>query len=171
MIEIKNNGNVVTLQENGEDYTQIILNKDLVVQPRETLCFDTKVSIQCQVDHEECWVYAEAITESNAGGTEIADASVLGILSQRIVKEDGEVNIELIGGYMSDEPLKLKKGTEIARIFRSMKDKGNFNKEELRYRTVFNDKGVIVKTSPEYMGNYDLVIEPEGQTYIKIHLP
>lgn len=170
MIKIQNTGGTVRLVDN-RTYTQIILTKDVKITPRKMFNIKTGLTITCSEDIEECWIYTDLILDTTNKSKINFDATCLGILTQRITKADGNVKVNLVGGLMQDEPIVLTAGMEIARIYKSVMNIEGVDVKEITYAPIFNDNGVIIKTSPAYTGNYEMILDPSGETYIKMKLP
>lgn len=170
MIELTNNGKTVAITESIDGTCYVItLNKGLTLKPREKFNISTGIIINCTSDVDECWVWSDPIFDK--AGDELNFSDNTGILTHRITKEDGEYQLKLIGGYMGDEEVKLPKGAEIARIYLSLINRNNINADELKGNILYAEDGVVVRTSPDFYGQYELVIEPDGTRYLKVHLP
>ena len=171
------NGTVVTVQESqGKEFKSLIVNKCITLKPNESFTINTKVSIKCDADFDECWVYSDVILDKT--GVEIPNEKLI-IKSVRISKEGEEEISELIlsGIYLGEEELKLYKGTKIADVYVSLYNFINnnnltINKDTSDYKTLINaDDKVIVKVKKDYDATCDAVHHPMLGNYLRIFLP
>jgi len=170
MIEFINNGKTVTVSDSIDGTCKVIpLVKGLTLKPREKFNISTGLTIKCSSDVDECWIWSDPIFDKS--GDEVDFSDNIGILTHRITKEDGDYQVKLIGGYMGDEEVKLPKGAEIARIYLSLINRNNIEADELKGNVLYAENGVVIRTSPDFYGQYELVIEPDGSRYLKVHLP
>ena len=170
MIEINNTGKVVTIKDSIDgQYKVVTINKGCTLQPREKFNIDTKVEITCSSDLDECWIWSDPIFDKT--GDEVNFSDNIGILTHRITQEDGTYKVNLIGGYMGDQEVVIPKDAEIARIYTSLNNHRMINAEELKSNTLYQEEGIIIKTEQDFYGQYELVVEPNGERYLKVHLP
>ena len=169
MINLTNNGKTVTVKNsaNGE-YKIITLNRGITLKPREKFIIKTGVEIECTSQFDECWIYSDPIFDK--AGDEVDFSDNIGIVTHRITKDNGKYELVLIGGYMGDEDVKLPKDAEIANIYFSI---SNPYQQELDtdYNTLYDSDGVKVKTARDFFGQYEIILEPDGEKYLKVHLP
>ena len=170
MIELINNGKTVTVSDSIDGTCKVIsLVKGLTLKPREIFNISTGLTIKCSSNMDECWIWSDPIFDKD--GNEVDFSDNIGILTHRITKENGDYQVNLFGGYMGDEEVKLPKGAEIARIYLSLINRNNINTDELKGNILYEEDGVVVRTSTDFYGQYELVIEPDGSRYLKVHLP
>ena len=107
---------------------------------------------------------------------EVENAFFIGILTSRVTKNDGLTTIELYGGYLGEEAMTLPKGTILAEIHQLYTEYiPEANREEESEDTmshiIYSDDNISIHSLNGAVDSCELIIEPEGESYIKVHLP
>ena len=175
MINISNKGRVAKLVDTDDNRKYIVLSKDIVLEPKSYFCITPKIQIECTEYNEECWVHPSK-TVNIETNKEVENAFFIGMLTSRITKNDGLTTVELYGGYLGEEAMTLPKGTILAEIHQLYTEYiPEANREEESEDTmshiIYSDDNISIHSLNGTVDSCELIIEPEGESYIKVHLP
>ena len=172
MINISNKGRVAKLVDTDDNRKYIVLSKDIVLEPKSYICIKPKIQIECTEYNEECWVHPSK-TVNIETNEEVENASLIGLLTSRITKNDGLTTVELYGGYLGEEAMTLPKGTilaEIHQLYTEYVPEPNVE-EDIMSHIIYSDDNISIHSLNGTVDSCELIIEPEGESYIKVHLP
>ena len=172
MINISNKGRVAKLVDTDDNRKYIVLSKDIILEPKSYICIKPKIQIECTEYNEECWVYPSK-TVNIETNEEVENASLIGLLTSRITKNDGLTTVELYGGYLGEEEMTLPKGTvlaEIHQLYTEYVPEPNVEEYTMSH-IIYSDDNISIHSLNGTVDSCELIIEPEGESYIKVHLP
>ena len=175
MINISNEGEVAKIVDTNDNRTFIVLSEEVVLDPKSYFCITPKIQIECTEYNEECWVHPSK-TVNIETNKEVENAFFIGMLTSRITKNDGLTTVELYGGYLGEEAMTLPKGTILAEIHQLYTEYiPEANREEESEDTmshiIYSDDNISIHSLNGTVDSCELIIEPEGESYIKVHLP
>ena len=175
MINISNEGEVAKIVDTDDNRKFIVLSKEVVLDPKSYFCITPKIQIECTEYNEECWVHPSK-TVNIETNKEVENAFFIGMLTSRITKNDGLTTVELYGGYLGEEAMTLPKGTIVAEIHQLYTEYiPEANREEESEDTmshiIYSDDNISIHSLNGTVDPCELIIEPEGESYIKVHLP
>ena len=172
MINISNKGRVAKLVDTDDNRKYIVLSKDIVLEPKSYICIKPKIQIECTEYNEECWVHPSK-TVNIETNEEVENASLIGLLTSRITKNDGLTTVELYGGYLGEEVMTLPKGTILAEIHQLYTEyvPEPSVEEDTPSHIIYSDDNISIHSLNGTVDSCELIIEPEGESYIKVHLP
>ena len=175
MINISNEGEVAKIVDTNDNRKFIVLSKEVVLDPKSYFCITPKIQIECTEYNEECWVHPSK-TVNIETNKEVENAFFIGMLTSRITKNDGLTTVELYGGYLGEEAMTLPKGTILAEIHQLYTEYiPEANREEESEDTmshiIYSDDNISIHSLNGTVDSCELIIEPEGESYIKVHLP
>ena len=172
MINISNKGKVAKLVDTDDNRKYIVLSKDIVLEPKSYICIKPKIQIECTEYNEECWVHPSK-TVNIETNEEVENASLIGLLTSRITKNDGLTTVELYGGYLGEEAMTLPKGTILAEIHQLYTEyvPEPIIEEGTMSHIIYSDDNISIHSLNGTVDSCELIIEPEGESYIKVHLP
>ena len=175
MINISNEGEVAKIVDTDDNRKFIVLSKEVVLDPKSYFCITPKIQIECTEYNEECWVHPSK-TVNIETNKEVENAFFIGMLTSRITKNDGLTTVELYGGYLGEEAMTLPKGTILAEIHQLYTEYiPEANREEESEDTmshiIYSDDNISIHSLNGTVDSCELIIEPEGESYIKVHLP
>ena len=172
MINISNKGRVAKLVDTDDNRKYIVLSKDIILEPKSYICIKPKIQIECTEYNEECWVYPSK-TVNIETNEEVENASLIGLLTSRITKNDGLTTVELYGGYLGEEAMTLPKGTVLAEIHQLYTEyvPEPSVEEDTMSHIIYSDDNISIHSLNGTVDSCELIIEPEGESYIKVHLP
>lgn len=172
MINISNKGRVAKLVDTDDNRKYIVLSKDIVLEPKSYICIKPKIQIECTEYNEECWVHPSKTVNIDTN-EEVENASLIGLLTSRITKNDGLTTIELYGGYLGEEAMTLPKGTVLAEIHQLYTEyiPESTIEEDAPSHIIYSDDNISIHSLNGTVDSCELIIEPEGESYIKVHLP
>ena len=172
MINISNKGRVAKLVDTDDNRKYIVLSKEIVLEPKSYICIKPKIQIECTEYNEECWVHPSK-TVNIETNEEVENASLIGLLTSRITKNDGLTTVELYGGYLGEEAMTLPKGTilaEIHQLYTEYVPEPNVEEDAMSH-IIYSDDNISIHSLNGTVDSCELIIEPEGESYIKVHLP
>ena len=172
MINISNKGRVAKLVDTDDNRKYIVLSKDIILEPKSYICIKPKIQIECTEYNEECWVHPSK-TVNIETNEEVENASLIGLLTSRITKNDGLTTVELYGGYLGEEAMTLPKGTilaEIHQLYTEYVPEPTIEEDTMSY-IIYSDDNISIHSLNGTVDSCELIIEPEGESYIKVHLP
>ena len=104
---------------------------------------------------------------------EVENAFFIGMLTYRVTKNDGLTTIELYGGYLGEEAMTLPKGTVLAEIHQLYTEyiPEPTIEEDTPSHIIYSDDNISIHSLNGTVDSCELIIEPEGESYIKVHLP
>ena len=163
MIKIENTGTVVKLEETESGCLNVILNKPIKLKTKDAFFIKTKLNITCDSPNDICWVFGTIIH------------GLVGTMSNMINQDTNTDNLEIVGGYMGEDPLTLPKGEVIAQIYKTIDINNDITQQllsadEAGYNQIFKEEGLLVKTCNKYDRPYELIVEPDGTKYVKFYL-
>lgn len=175
MINISNEGEVAKIVDTDDNRKFIVLSKEVVLDPKSYFCITPKIQIECTEYNEECWVHPSK-TVNIETNKEVENAFFIGMLTSRITKNDGLTTVELYGGYLGEEAMTLPKGTilaEIHQLYTEYIPEANIEKEseDTMSHIIYSDDNISIHSLNGTVDSCELIIEPEGESYIKVHLP
>ena len=172
MINISNKGRVAKLVDTDDNRKYIVLSKDIVLEPKSYICIKPKIQIECTEYNEECWVHPSK-TVNIETNEEVENASLIGLLTSRITKNDRLTTVELYGGYLAEEAMTLPKGTILAEIHQLYTEyiPEPIIEEDTMSHIIYSDDNISIHSLNGTVDSCELIIEPEGESYIKVHLP
>ena len=175
MINISNEGEVAKIVDTNDNRKFIVLSEEVVLDPKSYFCITPKIQIECTEYNEECWVHPSK-TVNIETNKEVENAFFIGMLTSRITKNDGLTTVELYGGYLGEEAMTLPKGTILAEIHQLYTEYiPEANREEESEDTmshiIYSDDNISIHSLNGTVDSCELIIEPEGESYIKVHLP
>ena len=175
MINISNEGEVAKIVDTDDNRKFIVLSEEVVLDPKSYFCITPKIQIECTEYNEECWVHPSK-TVNIETNKEVENAFFIGMLTSRITKNDGLTTVELYGGYLGKEAMTLPKGTILAEIHQLYTEYiPEANREEESEDTmshiIYSDDNISIHSLSGTVDSCELIIEPEGESYIKVHLP
>ena len=172
MINISNKGRVAKLVDTDDNRKYIVLSKDIVLEPKSYICIKPKIQIECTEYNEECWVHP-CKTVNIETNEEVENASLIGLLTSRVTKNDGLTTVELYGGYLGEEAMTLPKGTVLAEIHQLYTEyiPEPIIEEDTMSHIIYSDDNISIHSLNGTVDSCELIIEPEGESYIKVHLP
>lgn len=172
MITISNKGKVAKLVDTDDNRKYIVLSKDIILEPKSYICIKPKIQIECTEYNEECWVHPSK-TVNIETNEEVENASLIGLLTSRITKNDGLTTVELYGGYLGEEAMTLPKGTILAEIHQLYTEyvPEPSVEEDTPSHIIYSDDNISIHSLNGTVDSCELIIEPEGESYIKVHLP
>lgn len=172
MINISNEGKVAKIVDTDDNRKYIVLSKEIVLEPKSYFCIKPKIQIECTEYNEECWVHPSK-TVNIETNEEVENASIIGILTSRITKNDGLTTVELYGGYLGEEAMALPKGTVLAEIHQLYTEyiPEPTIEEDTPSHIIYSDDNISIHSLNGTVDSCELIIEPEGESYIKVHLP
>lgn len=165
MIEFKNNGKVVTVEYDEKQKSHIIKTaKKLTLQPKERFEIDTKLTVHCSHQLDEC-----VITEL------VRDDLDVYFISDKYSNSNPEQEIKLIGFYNGGEVAVLEKGESIACAscyhLCDEKESDTFlSLEDADKPYVYTDDNIRVQSLTGAPIHIETVLESDGTKYIKIPL-
>ena len=172
MINISNKGRVAKLVDTDDNRKYIVLSKDIILEPKSYICIKPKIQIECTEYNEECWVHPSK-TVNIETNEEVENASLIGLLTSRVTKNDGLTTVELYGGYLGEEAMTLPKGTilaEIHQLYTEYVPEPTIEEDTMSY-IIYSDDNISIHSLNGTVDSCELIIEPEGESYIKVHLP
>ena len=172
MINISNKGRVAKLVDTDDNRKYIVLSKEIVLEPKAYFCIKPKIQIECTEYNEECWVHPSK-TVNIETNEEVENASLIGLLTSRITKNDGLTTVELYGGYLGEEAMTLPKGTilaEIHQLYTEYVPEPTIEEDTMSH-IIYSDDNISIRSLNGTVDSCELIIEPEGESYIKVHLP
>ena len=172
MINISNEGEVAKIVDTDDNRKFIVLSKEVVLDPKSYFCITPKIQIECTEYNEECWVHPSK-TVNIETNEEVENASLIGLLTSRITKNDGLTTVELYGGYLGEEAMTLPKGTILAEIHQLYTEyiPEPTIEEDTMSHIIYSDDNISIHSLNGTVDSCELIIEPEGESYIKVHLP
>lgn len=175
MINISNEGEVAKIVDTDDNRKFIVLSEEVVLDPKSYFCITPKIQIECTEYNEECWVHPSK-TVNIETNKEVENAFFIGMLTSRITKNDGLTTVELYGGYLGEEAMTLPKGTilaEIHQLYTEYIPEANIEKEseDTMSHIIYSDDNISIHSLNGTVDSCELIIEPEGESYIKVHLP
>lgn len=172
MINISNKGKVAKIVDTDDNRKYIVLSKEIVLEPKSYIYIKPKIQIECTEYNEECWVHPSK-TVNIETNEEVENASLIGVLTSRITKNDGLTTVELYGGYLGEEAMTLPKGTILAEIHQLYTEyvPEPSVEENTPSHIIYSDDNISIHSLNGTVDSCELIIEPEGESYIKVHLP
>lgn len=167
MIELTNNGKVVTIEYNEEQECEVLkLAKKMTFKPQQKFTVNTKVEVNCSEFAEEC-VISELIEDDNLP---------LFIMADKYSNTNPEKVIELTGYYAGEEELALPKGTVIACVGKYHKCECEHNPmylsaEEQNNAIIFQNEQIRIQSIDGITTRgCEIVTEPDNNRYVKVGL-
>lgn len=175
MINISNEGEVAKIVDTDDNRKFIVLSEEVVLDPKSYFCITPKIQIECTEYNEECWVHPSK-TVNIETNKEVENAFFIGMLTSRITKNDGLTTVELYGGYLGEEAMTLPKGTilaEIHQLYTEYIPEASIEKEseDTMSHIIYSDDNISIHSLNGTVDSCELIIEPGGESYIKVHLP
>lgn len=172
MINISNEGEIAKIVDTDDNRKYVVLSKEVVLEPKSYFCIKPKIQIECTESNEECWVHPSK-TVNIETNEEVENAFFIGMLTYRVTKNDGLTTIELYGGYLGEEAMTLPKGTVLAEIHQLYTEyiPEPTIEEDTPSHIIYSDDNISIHSLNGTVDSCELIIEPEGESYIKVHLP